>query len=531
MNLEYFNKYEKYYESLKNNLNMVNLSSELALECSNIYNVIISICFNSVSESPWNESGKSIVVNSIFENMKQSITMLKDFISNNLVKACDLSINSLLPKIEEIRTKNIELDDIAEKISIMSEEIIQINESLANTPRWIMVTLEDGTSVQKGNERYMELSCKLNELHEQFFVLCDKNSELTDILKSLCMEADEYINDILSLDALSSDGSLVTDSIENDDMAVDDPFLLIENVLLNVQALVKDGDIENAKIIYYNHMKQLSEFMDGFYNDDIERFWTYRPIFDKFRGDNYYNYLSSGNEEIFKTLDFEFNDDFFGKNLDEIKEKLMILDDPNKVKYLVTNPYSHVSEDKLVINGHVFDLGLVYNESLSEKNAAQVNYLRSIVEDCYKELPDGMLQAFEDRGVALVVAENGNDFLLGETSFSGLTYSKQIVFTVTQDDEMYTKNTVEHETGHMIDNLLNKCSSTDEWKKLCYDEIVSLCSLTCPYVAPEDLDRENSSEFFAGAVDAYLSDREELEKLCPNTYNAVDKIFNDFGGM
>ena len=116
MELEYFNKYKEYYDAINANTNILRSSEDLSSECKMLFEQAVSGLFTTVSESEWEEAGKDIATNVVLNGMKDDFQNICNLINNNLVVACNIAINSLLPKINEIYKKNIELNNITTEL-------------------------------------------------------------------------------------------------------------------------------------------------------------------------------------------------------------------------------------------------------------------------------------------------------------------------------------------------------------------------------------------------------------------------------
>ena len=95
--------HEKYINCLQNS-NIVSSASTISTTCSNKLNSIDSTYFQMISDSTWEELGKGAVTTNIIPEFKNNLQAMSDFLSHNLLEACELAINSLLPAVIMIRT-------------------------------------------------------------------------------------------------------------------------------------------------------------------------------------------------------------------------------------------------------------------------------------------------------------------------------------------------------------------------------------------------------------------------------------------
>ena len=65
MAMEYFSKYKKYYEPLKNNSQIVGSAKDLSINVSSRVNGTITNYFNRITESVWLEKGKPFITSNI----------------------------------------------------------------------------------------------------------------------------------------------------------------------------------------------------------------------------------------------------------------------------------------------------------------------------------------------------------------------------------------------------------------------------------------------------------------------------------
>lgn len=133
-------------------------------------------------------------------------------------------------------------------------------------------------------------------------------------------------------------------------------------------------------------------------------------------------------------------------------------------------------------------------------------------------LPEPILSAANNKGYTLIVAapsvyaEMSTDLYEKYGSTSGYFSSADKAIVVRGSN--ISTGTLEHEFGHFV----RRYFVTDETLEQCFDTELSLIMS----LAMSDYASTNSEEFFAEAFDCYVSDEEEMMRLAPMTYCAVE---------
>ena len=214
MATNYYKPYEKYDISLSNGTGIVQSASSLKSSCANYSKTIKSNFINIISNTNWSEEGKKVVESNILPGLESNIQDLTDFISNNLYKACDISINHLLPKINMIEEKNNELDSV-------EKDLIKTKNDLENLKK---------QEPSATNPDYEEWVAEVNTLTTTYNGYVTRFNNLETLLKRLCQEANNLIAKILSLNGnLSAEEiSEMLPSIDSIDQANYDYLSLLE---------------------------------------------------------------------------------------------------------------------------------------------------------------------------------------------------------------------------------------------------------------------------------------------------------------
>ena len=112
MSLEYFNKYEIYYEALKDTT-LISDARNLSSCCDEMVCQIKTGYFDAIINSEWDEQGKRIFAYNIVGGLDNQLNTINNLINYELCASCELIINVLFPKLEFIRYENIKLNTTA----------------------------------------------------------------------------------------------------------------------------------------------------------------------------------------------------------------------------------------------------------------------------------------------------------------------------------------------------------------------------------------------------------------------------------
>lgn len=185
----YFSKFENYYNSLKNNTNIYANASNLYDTSKMQENIIKNNYMNKIMDSKWQEDGKLTIVQGVLQNICDDITKLTGYLENNLVQACNLSINSLLPVLENIKTNDTTLDASLIELDEYKKQLAITNSKIEKT-----ITNENGEDeiTFVSNPKYENIISRLNSIQSRIIEIKNKLNNLSD-------EAIKYITQIMML--------------------------------------------------------------------------------------------------------------------------------------------------------------------------------------------------------------------------------------------------------------------------------------------------------------------------------------------
>lgn len=185
----YFSKFENYYNSLKNNTNIYANASNLYDTSKMQENIIKNNYMNKIMDSKWQEDGKLTIVQGVLQNICDDITKLTGYLENNLLQACNLSINSLLPVLENIKTNDTTLDASLIELDEYKKQLAITNSKIEKT-----ITNENGEDeiTFVSNPKYENIISRLNSIQSRIIEIKNKLNNLSD-------EAIKYITQIMML--------------------------------------------------------------------------------------------------------------------------------------------------------------------------------------------------------------------------------------------------------------------------------------------------------------------------------------------
>ena len=185
---KYYKAYEKYYKSLNGKSNIISKSKELFSQ-NEIYQNRLETTLNSISSKQMSGTGFNIFRSLITTKVSSSFDRLGDFIENRLIKASSKSINELLPKVKEIKSKDEYLDKL-----IKEYETLKISYEIENNKLNRLDVLSEEYKSQKS--LVMSLKSEVEAKIKEY------NKEL-GIIEGLCIEANAIITSIVSLNGSS----------------------------------------------------------------------------------------------------------------------------------------------------------------------------------------------------------------------------------------------------------------------------------------------------------------------------------------
>lgn len=189
--MNYFQPYKKYYDALKDNKEIIAYSNNLSNKCFETLNKA-NLNISNVNNSKWNELSKSIFINELFSNLSNNLNDLNEQISNKLVNVCKLSINSLLPKIIEIKDKEQELENDINSLAVQ--------ENLYNT-------LSESDELNEYKNKLDSLKQNIEKKEKDLSILCQETNQILENILSL--------NNNLSVEEININNKLSIDEIIN----------------------------------------------------------------------------------------------------------------------------------------------------------------------------------------------------------------------------------------------------------------------------------------------------------------------------
>jgi len=116
----FIDPYKKYYEKLSTAASMTTSASKIAENSENVVS-IISRLQSQIETALWEELGYKELVTTSIPGLKTRTDLLKNNIVSGLVVACDKSINSLLPILEKLKSKDEEYEKNKSELNALSE--------------------------------------------------------------------------------------------------------------------------------------------------------------------------------------------------------------------------------------------------------------------------------------------------------------------------------------------------------------------------------------------------------------------------
>ena len=560
MALEYFNLYKKYYDVLIENEGIVDSANDLSSDSENNLKAIFATFVNKIDSSKWEEIAKPIVSNNILISLTNEIKKLNNFIKNNLVNACNLSIKSLLPKIEEIKTNNEELDRTIAKISVLETTLDRVLSQLRATSPTITYTTYDEITRKKINHEeenptWRALKNSEESLKNQISELNIKKEKLINLLNELCIEANNFINSILNLNTgLSS--SQISNQLPN-----------YSNV--NLEMFFDEYPEAKDMFLYYcpilqqklgiTDENQMYQMLMNAYKDPnvIPRYGTFNNLLNAIVNNCPDNYL-----------DFKFNPSV----LNPFESESGLFAPMTAYKYNLYDNYSDkyvVLYEELDVNGYTIKIVQVMPGAKGEfslfKDKVSITPLEQHFYDIYK---------------ANVINVMDNNF--SQEIMDCLTSDTDITFVIPYDKEVmnvslpidnyagfynldgnicldpygslhnnyyYTDSVIAHELGHKFDATYENNNIIRNFSELIVDifdgkidgysysstfmdsrftDFAQKYSIEVDSIQPSgytaDDIKNDTVEFFACSFDAYINNPDELQTLCPEVYSAIEEM-------
>lgn len=205
----YFEKYIIYYESLLGNEHIVSDANGLATAVSDGATSVNNF-FNKINSSNWEEDGQVIATTYVFTGLNTSIKGLSDMISDNLVNACTIAINSLLPTLEEIKIKD-------EELYFKKEDLLEQEAHLEEMKR--QEPSEKDPETGETSSEYIMWQESITAQEETISRIKTYIEQLIKELEALCEKADGYIKSIQNLNQSTAELSITTTNMVSKDLA------------------------------------------------------------------------------------------------------------------------------------------------------------------------------------------------------------------------------------------------------------------------------------------------------------------------
>lgn len=314
----YFKLYENYYNNLIDAQNIVSLSKKLGSTCLNYKNLINNV-FNSLSVSSWNEKAKPIIDNQIVSGIIKKLDNLSNLINTNLVMACELSINSLLPKLETTKGKDIFLTELNNSLNTYQSNFESLKKNCPNIKITDKVTntLIDNPEYLIWKDEINVLGAKINDTQEEI-------KKTIDEIELLCSECNNLIASILALNGNLTESEInsIIPSYSSNAFTFIDVNSYLENLISNIQLpltieeILNDTKLENPLLPFVINERKIEITKDGGIrfsftyknNDDtLDGIVLLPPNITKNNKDIFAFYSGSGGIYI-ETLNKEFHD-------------------------------------------------------------------------------------------------------------------------------------------------------------------------------------------------------------------------------
>lgn len=561
MELEYFSKYKKYYDVLINNANILGTSQELSSECTNLFETAVSNHFNSIISYEWEESGKDVVTNVILNGLTDDFEKICDLINNNLVVACNLAINSLLPKLKEIYKKNIELNNVEKDIYQYSsnkesaqsklDKLLNSSPSNSDGPKY--------TTIINSGEEKSNLQSKLWFYNGKLDELYSKKNGLIDELNVLCDEANKLIIAILELDESLSNSDIsarVPIYLDNEMKSFYEQFPQAKEMFSYYgPQLQKKLGIIDTNVVCQMLMESYMTLCVGKDQNNVPKYGTFNALL---------NAIVDNCPDNYKDFDFNpYLTDFWNMQMSE-KLEFYNLKNGFDDKYVIMCEEINIKGTDIefvqILPGYIDDLG----ESKKSLTALEEHfyniYKANVINTIENKIPLSVLESSaSDTGMRFIMPYdkevllnfNNDKASPGFYDMESGNISIEPIGSLYNND-LYSKNAITHQIGHKFDATYNDGIMGRKMDEISY-EIFSgnvdarsyyskrgrnnfyilakqysdkLVYINNDYPAATTL-KNNTEEFFATAFDAYVNNEKDLYTLCPEVHNTIENMINN----
>ena len=120
MAIFYINPYDKYYEKLKGEKDLVSNAKKVMEDVAKIVDIDSNL-LDSMSEESWKEAGQEYLKSDFFPQVLDSIKNLNKNVESSLVSVTERLINSLVPTLETFKDLDLEYEKAKESLSNLKE--------------------------------------------------------------------------------------------------------------------------------------------------------------------------------------------------------------------------------------------------------------------------------------------------------------------------------------------------------------------------------------------------------------------------
>ena len=407
---------------------------------------------------------------------------LSDFISNNLVNACTLSINSLLPKLEILKNEDVKLYDLNNSLT----ELQNNYNSLKNNCPSLKI-MDKVTNTLIDNPNYYEWKVKINELATNINNVQIEIKELIINIEKLCEECNQIIKTILMLNSDVSESEIksLLPSYNASPISFIDVTSELESIILNKQTILTiDQILTDSKAVppllpFIINERKLEYAKDG----GIRLAFTYKnngvnldgiillPPNTTRNNKNIFAFYSGSGGVYIDTLNKEFNNTnppypmiVFGRNEDNGGMVDNLIQDSTQIEATTSaidafKDYLGTNDSKIHAIGH--SMGAI---ELNQIVADKPNYFESatFINGRIRYTGDqNRLNSYQNTTTKLIAFVSTNDKQVPlEEQFHSYTEAVDIginCHTIAYDDEInkvgFGKNKLANYTNIIFDNI------------------------------------------------------------------------------
>lgn len=527
----YFEKYKKYYDSLKDQQSIVNSSNSLSSDCSNSIQTIKSTYFNKIRDCKWKENGKNVIVSNIIIDFEIKLDNLKSFIETNLVTACNLSINDLFPILTNIRGLDMLLYDINEELKLLKNELFLIKKYVKVYDYEIIngERRPSGSRYEINND-WVSINTIIESKKEE------KVTKLKEI-QELCASADEKILSIRSLNYVLSSQKVENINFLTAHPEVKDLFTYYTPILQEKLGINDEQEVIKMLIDTYNDPNVISRY--GTFNELLRAIvencpdnyldYDFNPVaFEPFS----YNLYMNDN-----TSEYELAPNYMEKYMANYEEFDI---DGCKVKIVQTFPRDETNNYKII------------------SSTTSITKLEQTFYDIYKanclnvlsnKIPSNVMKSITKDGDLKILIPYNKDSTNYNADIWGGYYTKGTIVTypfgTIHHNNYYGDSVIPHEIGHNFDDAQDNPYFIIRLKELIYGRedgaytsnspfnslfsnlaqkyAVEIDSIEGSGYTPDDF-KIDTAEFYACSFEAYINKPDELKTLCPEVYDAIDQM-------